>query len=55
VVGTDLAAGQRPMLFIPGGTFHMSRLVRGAATRCSRAPNGRVSSRRTWRRATALR
>jgi uncharacterized protein len=29
VVGHDLAAGQRPMLFIPGSTFHMSRLVPG--------------------------
>jgi uncharacterized protein len=26
IVGSDLAAGHRPQLFIPGGTFHMSRL-----------------------------
>ena len=25
-VGADLAAGERPQLFIPGGTFHTSRL-----------------------------
>jgi len=25
-VGSDLAAGQRPQLFLPGGTFHTSRL-----------------------------
>ena len=30
-VGTDLAAGMRPQLFIPGGTFHTSRLAPGAA------------------------
>ena len=28
-VGTDLAAGERPQLFVPGGTFHTSRLARG--------------------------
>ena len=28
-VGPDLAAGMRPQLFIPGGTFHMSRLHAG--------------------------
>ena len=26
-VGSDLAAGERPQLFIPGGTFHTSRLL----------------------------
>lgn len=26
-VGTDLAGGERPQLFIPGGTFHTSRLL----------------------------
>ena len=26
-VGPDLAAGMRPQLFIPGGTFHTSRLA----------------------------
>jgi predicted cupin superfamily sugar epimerase len=26
-VGSDLAAGQRPQLFLPGGTFHTSRLA----------------------------
>jgi predicted cupin superfamily sugar epimerase len=26
MVGDDLAAGMRPQLFIPGGTFHISRL-----------------------------
>ena len=26
-VGSDLAAGERPQLFIPGGTFHTSRLA----------------------------
>jgi predicted cupin superfamily sugar epimerase len=31
VVGSDLLAGQRPMLFIPGGTFHVARLARDAA------------------------
>ena len=30
-VGSDLAAGERPQLFIPGGTFHTSRLKSGAA------------------------
>lgn len=29
VVGSNLLAGQRPMLFIPGGTFHVSRLEPG--------------------------
>jgi predicted cupin superfamily sugar epimerase len=28
-VGSDLAAGQRPQLFIPGGTFHTARVARG--------------------------
>ena len=28
-VGPDLAAGMRPQLFIPGGTFHTSRLAPG--------------------------
>ena len=30
-VGSDLAAGQRPQLFIPGGTFHTSRLASEAS------------------------
>ena len=30
-VGSDLAAGERPQLFIPGDTFHTSRLKSGAA------------------------
>jgi predicted cupin superfamily sugar epimerase len=29
-VGPDLGAGERPQLFIPGGTFHTSRLAQGA-------------------------
>ena len=29
-VGPDLGAGERPQLFIPGATFHTSRLARGA-------------------------
>ena len=29
VVGTDLAAGERPQLLVPGGTFHAGR-IRGA-------------------------
>ncbi|HLI28650.1 MAG TPA: cupin domain-containing protein [Chloroflexota bacterium] len=29
-VGADLAAGERPQLLIPGGTFHMGRLRAGA-------------------------
>ena len=29
-IGSDLAAGMRPQLLIPGGTFHMSRLPAGA-------------------------
>ena len=29
VVGTELAAGERPQLFVPGGTFHTSRLAPG--------------------------
>jgi hypothetical protein len=29
-VGSDLTAGMRPQLFIPGGTFHMSRLQASA-------------------------
>ena len=29
VVGTDLAAGERPQLFVPGGTFHTSHLAPG--------------------------
>jgi len=31
VIGSDLAAGMRPQLFIPGGTFHISRLRAGSA------------------------
>jgi predicted cupin superfamily sugar epimerase len=31
VIGPDLAAGMRPQLFIPGGTFHISRLRPGGA------------------------
>jgi hypothetical protein len=31
VVGPDLAAGQVPMLFIPGRTFHVSKLVTGGS------------------------
>src|SRR5215210_3998531 len=30
-VGSDLAGGERPQLFVPGGTFHTSRLASGAA------------------------
>ena len=30
-VGSDLAAGERPQLFIPGGTFHTSRLASEAS------------------------
>ena len=29
VVGSDLAGGQRPQLFVAGGTFHTSRLAPG--------------------------
>src|SRR5215207_8937268 len=29
-VGPDLAAGERPQLFVPGKTFHTSRLASGA-------------------------
>ena len=29
VVGTNLLGGMRPQLFIPGGTFHVSRLPVG--------------------------
>ncbi|HTK87190.1 MAG TPA: cupin domain-containing protein [Nitrospiraceae bacterium] len=29
VVGSELTAGMRPQLFIPGGTFHISRLRAG--------------------------
>ena len=29
VVGDDLTAGERPQLFVPGNTFHTSRLVSG--------------------------
>jgi predicted cupin superfamily sugar epimerase len=28
-VGSDLAAGERPQLFIPGGTFHTARVKAG--------------------------
>jgi predicted cupin superfamily sugar epimerase len=31
VVGSDLAAGMRPQLFIPGHTFHVSRLPAGSS------------------------
>lgn len=31
VVGDDLAAGMRPQLFIPGSTFHVSRLKAGGS------------------------
>jgi uncharacterized protein len=31
MIGSDLAAGMRPQLFIPGGTFHISRLRAGSA------------------------
>jgi uncharacterized protein len=30
-VGSDLGAGQRPQLFLPGGTFHTSRLAAEAS------------------------
>ncbi|MBV9266521.1 MAG: cupin domain-containing protein, partial [Acidobacteriaceae bacterium] len=30
-LGHDLRAGMRPQLFIPGGTFHVSRLRRGGS------------------------
>jgi predicted cupin superfamily sugar epimerase len=30
-VGSDLGAGERPQLFIPGGTFHTSRLAPGSS------------------------
>lgn len=30
VVGADLAAGMRPQLIIPGGTFHVSRVQAGS-------------------------
>jgi predicted cupin superfamily sugar epimerase len=29
VVGSDLAGGERPQLFVPRGTFHTSRLAPG--------------------------
>jgi len=29
LVGGDLAAGERPQLFIPGGAFHTARVARG--------------------------
>ena len=29
LVGSDLAGGERPQLFVPGGTFHTSRLASG--------------------------
>src|ERR687894_1177119 len=29
-VGSDLGAGERPQLFLPGGTFHTSRLGAGS-------------------------
>lgn len=31
VVGTDLAAGQRPQHLLPGGTFHTARLAAGGS------------------------
>jgi uncharacterized protein len=31
IVGSDLTAGMRPQLLIPGGTFHTSRLRNGSA------------------------
>ncbi len=31
IVGSDLTAGMRPQLLIPGGTFHTSRLRKGSA------------------------
>jgi uncharacterized protein len=31
VVGSDLATGMRPQLFIPGGTFHISHLRKGGS------------------------
>jgi predicted cupin superfamily sugar epimerase len=27
IVGNDLAAGMRPQLFVPGGTFHAARVT----------------------------
>jgi len=30
VTGSDLTAGMHPQLFIPGGTFHISRLGAGS-------------------------
>src|SRR5437660_2716138 len=31
VVGSDLAGGMKPQLFVPGGTFHVSRVGPGGA------------------------
>jgi uncharacterized protein len=31
ILGSDLAAGWRPQLFIPGGTFHVSRVRAGGS------------------------
>jgi uncharacterized protein len=31
LVGSDLAAGERPQLLIPGQTWHVSRLAAGGA------------------------
>jgi predicted cupin superfamily sugar epimerase len=47
VIGSDLAAGMRPQLFIPGSTFHISRLRKGTVSPCSELRSGRVLSPRT--------
>jgi hypothetical protein len=55
VVGSDLAAGMRPQLLIPGGAWHVSRLKAARPMRCSARPNGRASTPATWRLRTSRR
>ncbi|HET7269966.1 MAG TPA: cupin domain-containing protein, partial [Rubrobacter sp.] len=45
IVGPDLAAGERPQLFVPGGAFHTSRPAK--VTPCCQARSGRMWSRPT--------
>ena len=54
-VGSELAGGERPQLFVPGGTFHTSRLAPPVmeATRCWRARSGLGWNRPTWSTATS--
>jgi predicted cupin superfamily sugar epimerase len=54
VVGPDLAAGMRPQLLLPAGTFHAGRVRPRRATRCSVPPCGCGPSPPTSRRGMSV-